>query len=207
MGGVEQVIDQIARGAAKLDVKSDVLSLSRELSPQVIHMDGYASHIVNLDLQFASTGFSLSAFSCFKRLTKDVDVIHYHFPWPFMDFVHFLTGVKKPTVVTYHSDIVRQRFLLKLYMPLMKIFLSNVNSIVATSPNYLASSDILRKYKNKVRVIPIGLNKFSYPEPSPEILKYWQNKLGGKFFLFVGQCFLKGVCISLNIFKSLVSNS
>lgn len=186
VGGVEQVIDQIARGAAKLGVKSDVLSLSREQSPQTIHIDGYISYRIKLDLQIASTGFSFSAFSSFKKLTKDVDVIHYHFPWPFMDFVHFLTRVKKPTIVTYHSDIIRQRYLLKLYRPLMKSFLRDVSCIVATSPNYLASSDTLRGYKNKVRVIPIGLDKSSYPEPSSERLEYWRNKLGGKFFLFIG---------------------
>ncbi len=43
------------------------------------------------------------------RLARDVDVVHYHFPWPFMDLAHFMARVNKPTVVTYHSDIVRQK--------------------------------------------------------------------------------------------------
>ena len=34
-----------------------------------------------------------------------------------------------------------------------------MSSIVATSPNYLATSDVLAKYKHKVSVIPIGLDK------------------------------------------------
>jgi rhamnosyl/mannosyltransferase len=103
-----------------------------------------------------------------------------------MDVVHFASRVKKPTVVTYHSDIIRQKHLLKLYRPLKWKFLGDMSRIVATSPNYLATSDVLAKYKHKVNVIPIGLDKTTYPEPSAEKLAYWRDKLGPKFFLFVG---------------------
>jgi rhamnosyl/mannosyltransferase len=58
--------------------------------------------------------------------------------------------------------------------------------IVATSPNYLATSDVLKKYSGKVSVIPIGLDKATYPVAQQERLKYWRDKIGEKFFLFVG---------------------
>jgi glycosyltransferase involved in cell wall biosynthesis len=186
MGGTEQVINQIARGANKLGVKTDVLSLTPERVPRTIEIDGYLAHRARLDFQIASTGFSLSAFLRFAQLAKKADVIHYHFPWPFMDVVHFATRVKKPTVVTYHSDIIRQKHLLKIYRPLQWKFLGDMSRIVATSPNYLATSDVLAKYKHKVSVIPIGLDKATYPVPSPDKLTYWRDRLGPKFFLFVG---------------------
>ena len=186
MGGVEQVINQIARGASKLGVKTDVLSLAPERVPRTIEIDGYLAHRARLDVQIASTGFSMSAFLRFAQLAKKADVIHYHFPWPFMDVVHFASRVKKPTVVTYHSDIIRQKHLLKLYRPLQWKFMGDINRIVATSPNYLATSDVLAKYKHKVNVIPIGLDKATYPVPSGEKLAYWRGRLGAKFFLFVG---------------------
>ena len=186
MGGVEQVINQIARGATKLGVKTDVLSLTPERLPRTIEIDGYLAHRARLDMQIASTGFSMSAFLRFAQLAKKADVIHYHFPWPFMDVVHFATMVKKPTVVTYHSDIVRQKHLLKIYRPLQWKFLGDMNRIVATSPNYLATSDVLAHYKHKVSVIPIGLDKATYPVPSPDKLTYWRERLSPKFFLFVG---------------------
>ena len=186
MGGVEQVINQIARGAHKLGVQSDVLSLTPERVPRTIEIDGYLAHRAKLNFQIASTGFSASVFLRFAQLAKKADVIHYHFPWPLMDVVHFASRVKKPTVLTYHSDIIRQKHLLKLYRPLKWKFLRDVSRIVATSPNYLATSDVLAKYKNKVDVIPIGLDKSTYPVPSPEILNFWREKLGPKFFLFVG---------------------
>jgi rhamnosyl/mannosyltransferase len=186
MGGVEQVINQIARGANKRGVKTDVLSLTPDRVPRTIEIDGYLVHRARLDVQIASTGFSVSAFLRFAQLAKKADVIHYHFPWPFMDVVHFASRVKKPTAVTYHSDIIRQKHLLKLYRPLKWKFLGDMSRIVATSPNYLATSDVLAKYKHKVSVIPIGLDKTTYPEPSAEKLAYWRDRLGPKFFLFVG---------------------
>jgi rhamnosyl/mannosyltransferase len=186
MGGVEQVISQIASGACKLGVESDVLSLTSENLPRTIEIDGYHLHRARLNLQIASTGFSVSAFYRFAQLAKKADVIHYHFPWPFMDMVHFATMVKKPTVVTYHSDIIRQRNLLKFYRPLKWKFLADMRRIVATSPNYLATSNVLKKFKDKVCVIPIGLDKSTYPIASSERLAYWSERLGPKFYLFVG---------------------
>jgi glycosyltransferase involved in cell wall biosynthesis len=186
MGGIEQVIDQIARGTNKLGVKTDVLSLTNKRVPRTIEINGYLSHRARLDFQIASTGFSVSSFFRFAQLAKKADVINYHFPWPFMDVVHFATMVKKPTVVTYHSDIIRQNNLLKLYLPLKRKFLGKMDRIVVTSPNYLATSAVLAKYKHKIQVIPIGLDRITYPHPSAEKLAYWHDRLGPKFFLFVG---------------------
>lgn len=186
MGGVEQVIHQIARGASKLGVHTDVLSLTPKLVPRTIEVDGYFLHRARLDFQIASTGFSISAFLRFAQLAKKADVIHYHFPWPFMDLVHFVTRVKKPTVVTYHSDIIRQKHLLKLYRPLQNKFLASVDRIIATSPNYLTTSHVLAKFSDKVTVIPIGLDKSSYPQPAQDRLQYWHERLAPKFFLFIG---------------------
>jgi O-antigen biosynthesis rhamnosyltransferase len=186
MGGIEQVINQVARGANCLGVKTDVLSLTPDRVPRTIEIDGYLVHRARLDFQVASTGFSLSALLRFAKLAKQADVIHYHFPWPFMDMVHFATRIKKPTVVTYQSDIIRQKNLLKLYRPLMWRFLENIDRIVVTSPNYFATSDVLVRYPEKTRVIPNGLDKATYPQPRAEQLQFWQKKLGPKFFLFIG---------------------
>ena len=202
VGGVEQVIHQIARGAAEHGVHSDVLSLTPKLVPHTIELDGYYIHRARLNFQIASTGFSLSAFWRFAQLAKNADVIHYHFPWPFMDVVHFVTRVKKPTVVTYHSDIIRQKQLLKLYRPLKNIFLASVDRIVATSPNYLSTSHVLENFSDKVTIIPIGIDKASYPQPTPDRLQYWRERLAPKFFLFIGVIrYYKGLHILIEAAK------
>ena len=198
MGGVEQVINQIARGAVRLGVQTDVLSLTPDRVARTVEIDGYLAHRARLHMQIASTGFSASVFFRFSQLAKKADVIHYHFPWPFMDLVHFATRVKKPTLVTYHSDIIRQKQLLKLYRPLKRKFLASMDRVVATSPNYLATSDVLAGLSSKVTVIPIGLDKSTYPQPTEDRFQFWRDKLGSKFFLFVGLLrYYKGLHILL----------
>ena len=185
MGGVEQVIDQIVRGTQKLGIDAEVLSLTTGRSLCATEMNDYKSHYARRDLQIASTGFSVSVLRRFAQLVKGVDVVHYHFPWPFMDVVHFATQMSKPAIVTYHSDITRQKCLLRLYRPLKNQFLKSVDRIVATSPNYLASSDVLDKLQDKVSVIPIGLDKATYPQPTQSCLQDWRERVGSKFFLFI----------------------
>ena len=170
----------------------------------MIEIDGQRVHRVKTDFQVASTGFSLAAFSRFAQLAKQADVIHYHYhyPWPFMDLVHFATRIKLPTVVTYHSDIIQQKTLLKFYRPLKHRFLSSVDRIVATSPNYVETSPVLSHYRDKTVVTPIGSDKSTYPVPSPDLLDKWRERIGGHFFLFVGMLrYYKGLHILVDALK------
>ncbi len=198
-GGVEQVIFQLATGSSQFGIESTVLSLSPNKIDRLQKFEGHQGFRCRSHFKLASTDFSLSIFRYFKKLAQKADIVHYHFPWPFMDLVHFVTNHKKPTILTYHSDIVRQKNLLKIYKPLMYKFLNSVDSIVATSPNYLHASDILQKYRYKVDVIPIGLDKKLYTSIKSNKHSYWLDKLGNKFFLFVGVLrYYKGLHILLD---------
>ncbi|QRR30718.1 glycosyltransferase [Pseudomonas simiae] len=183
-GGVEMFIRHLTRATSQQGCENVVLSLSKDAMPCTQTAD-YQLVQAKEDFNLASTGFSLSAFKIFSNLAQSADLIHYHFPWPFMDVVHFATRVQKPTVVTYHSDIVRQKFLKCLYTPLQKLFLDSVDHIVATSPNYIESSPVLAKYRHKTCAIPIGLEESMYPEPEVDKVADLRTQ-HGKFFLFVG---------------------
>jgi rhamnosyl/mannosyltransferase len=198
VGGIEQVINQLCRTGRHHGIEHQVLTLSSNPEPAELMVDGHRVYRARLDLQLASTGFSYSVVPQFRRLAAEADIINFHFPWPFMDVVHLLAGIDKPTVVTYHSDIVRQRYLFKLYQPLMHRFLGSVDRIVAASPNYLGSSETLRRYQHKAEVIPYGLDKHAYPVPSEECTARWRREVGDRFFLFVGVMrYYKGLHILL----------
>ena len=197
MGGVQELISQICSGAARRGVTSEVLTVSHDTS--TVDFGDHIHHRAKMDVEIASSGFSLSAFGRFRELAEHADLIHYHFPWPFADVVHFATRARKPSIVTYHSDIVRQKVLLQFYKPLRNRFLASVDKIVATSPNYLETSDVLQRYRDKVEVIPIGLDETSYAAPTPEKLQYWRERAGPKFFLFVGNLrYYKGLHVLLD---------
>lgn len=199
VGGVEQVIRQMCVGTGRLGITNHVLSLSRDRHLKPFDYEGHTVHRAPLNFEVASNAVSVQAIGQLARMAAEADVVHYHFPWPFMDMAHFLARVDKPTVVTYHSDIVRQKALLKLYEPLRHRFLESVDTIVATSPNYLASSAVLDRYRDKTRVITFGLDKSSYPEPEQARLDHWRARVGPKFFLFVGVLrYYKGLHILLD---------
>lgn len=202
VGGIEQVIFQLAEGGLAYGHHADVLYLSRRGGARAEPFANHLTHRSRLDLELASTGFSLAALTDFAELARRADIVHYHFPWPYMDVAHFLTRVRKPTVLTYHSDIVKQKTLLRLYKPLMHQFLKRVDRIVATSPNYLESSETLQRFQDKVRVIPIGLDEATYPCPTDEKLAYWRKRVGERFFLFVGALrYYKGLAFLLEALR------
>ncbi|WP_045048054.1 glycosyltransferase family 4 protein [Rouxiella chamberiensis] len=186
-GGIEQVIYQLSEGGAQRGIASTVFTLtSNEIGPNPRQIEHHSSYRIKTQLEVASTPFSLKAFNEFKKLAEQADIIHYHFPYPFMDFLHYGAGIKKPSVVSYHSDIVKQKYLLSLYTPLMNKFLSDVDVIVAASPNYVESSSVLQNFKDKVAVIPYGLDRKFYNNASIDVKAQWKQRYPNGFFLFVG---------------------
>ena len=185
-GGVEETIRQICLNTRRHGVESRVLCLSPGAAPAVIEREEAWVHRVRRHAEVASCTMSLAAPAAMRRLVRWADVIHYHFPWPFADMLHFGVGVRRPAVLTYHSDIVRQRLLEPFYRPLMNRFLGAMDRIVCTSPNYLASSPVLPRFGSKVDVVPIGLTPSSYPDVTGELLEATRAEFGAGFFLYVG---------------------
>ncbi len=199
VGGIEQVIRQMCVGTGRLGVTNEVLTLTRANDNFDFEFEGHRVRRVPLDFEIASNAVSFAAIGELARMAKQADVVHYHFPWPFMDLAHFVARINKPSLVTYHSDIVRQKHLLRLYQPLKHRFLKSVDAIVATSPNYLASSEVLERYPDKTRTITYGLDKSIYPAARQELIDKWRARVGERFFLFVGVLrYYKGLHILLD---------
>jgi rhamnosyl/mannosyltransferase len=198
-GGIESFIDTLCKADSKLGVKNIVLTYNEAPLKQPIEMNGYTVYQTKQIFFIASTGFSLSAFGKFKELAIKSDIIHYHFPNPFADILHFVCPPNKPSIVTYHSDIVKQKYLLHIYKLLKHQFLKSVDHIVATSPNYFVTSSLLQKYSAKVTVIPIGIDHRSFKKVDPGRLNYWKSRFKKPFFLFVGAMrYYKGLHIALD---------
>lgn len=202
IGGVEVFMDTLCDTTADLGVNSTILALSKDPAPNVVAMPKYKLVQAKQNFFIASTGFSFSVVSKFRRLAAAADIIHYHFPNPFADILHVANQIKKPSVVTYHSDIIKQKHLLKIYNPLMHKFLAATDKIIATSENYFNTSAVLQKYADKVEIIPVGLDTKNLSALNPERVAYWQQRLPADFFLFVGALrYYKGLYTALDAIK------
>lgn len=183
-GGLEEAVRQICLSTKSHGCEHRIFTLSRYPGPQRLVFPEADVYRASLSMDIKSCGISLTGLALFRNLVDWADIVHYQFPWPFADVLHFLAGVKKPALVTYQSDIVRQKVLGFLYRPLMHRFLGSLDCIVATSDNYLASSKVLQQHRHKVEVIPNCLQD-SVSESLPQSLL---DRLSTKddFFLFVG---------------------
>jgi len=203
-GGLEEVIRQICLNTRDLGVESRVFTLSPDPRPRTIDAEEGEVVRVKQSFEIASCGFCFGGLAEFRRQVAWADIVHYHFPWPYADVMHAIAGHPHPAVLTYHSDIVRQKLLSWFYRPLMHHFLGSVDRIIATSPNYFATSDVLARFSDKVEIVPIGIDRRSYPvlEEGDETLRRVEAQYGRDFYLFVGVLrYYKGLHILLNAMR------
>lgn len=159
-GGLQEAIRQICLASSSFGVESKIFTLSPQPIPQEINAP--EGQVIRCRSWAAPASCDLGGIASvlrFHELSSWADVIHYHFPWPFADVLNLLVGRGKPSVMTYHSDIVRQRYLGLLYGPLMRRTMNSMSAVVATSPAYAKTSSVLTKDVpyGRLRTIPLGI--------------------------------------------------
>lgn len=115
------------------------------------------------------------------------DVIHLHHPYPPGDLAALLAARGAPLVVSYHSDIVRQRRLLALVAPLIRRTLRRARRVIAASPAYIRSSPFLAPVASRCRVVPYGVDLEQLACADPERVAAVRARFPGPLVLFVGR--------------------
>lgn len=112
----------------------------------------------------AATMISPALCTVLRRMIREAaasgapyDVVHVHHPDPMAALALLLSGWKGRVVLHYHSDILKQKGLMKLYRPLQGWLLRRADRIVGTTPVYVAGSDYLKAFQDKVSYLPIGI--------------------------------------------------
>ena len=190
-GGIENHIKLLAEAQAARGHQVTVLVTSPTRRTGVDLLNGVrvirAARLVTV----ASTPLSLSLFRQVAR--ERPDITHLHFPYPLGEVAHYLCGRsasgggRGPTVVTYHSDVVRQATLLRLYGPLMRRVLRSVRQIIVASPNVLESSPVLSRFRNKCAIVPYGIDTSRFQQVNPQAVRVVRERFGGgPLLIFVG---------------------
>ena len=166
-GGLQEAIRQICISTQPYGVENAIFTLSPKPWPSVVHRP--EATVVRSRSWGAPASCdlgSLEAIRTFRQLASQADVIHYLFPWPYADLLR-LFAPEKPSVLTYISDIVRQRWLGAVYGPLMWNMLHSMDAIVSNAPGYAAGSPVLSDpaLRSKNWQIPLGIEESSYVIP------------------------------------------
>ena len=163
VGGIEQVVRAVAEGMQRRGHESRVLvSVPRgwgvEETVESVPVTRTASLGVARSVPLAPT-YPLRL----RQRSRGADVVHHHLPNPLSVVSHLSTPpTDAPVVATYHSDIVRQRTALKLYRPLLRRFLDDVDHVFVTSPRLLEHSEHLAPYHGKASVVPLSVDIDDY---------------------------------------------
>lgn len=189
-GGVAEAIKQLCYATNKQGVLNSIYCLSSEPSPNDLLIDNTRVFRDRRLFEFASCNFATPrALLRFREIASKHDVVHFHFPWPVGDVLYHLGASSKPLVVTYHSDIIKQKISEKFYHPLMRHTFRKATHIIATSQNYMDSSPILSHpaWKRKTSVIPLGIHdKPANKLADSKMLKRNYPNLEFPYALFLG---------------------
>ena len=205
-GGIEYHINLLSNALKDSGHDVHVLVANTRNSCQVVRSNGIEVVKAPQWGRFASSPLTLSFGIYLKRLGKHADIIHFHHPNPTAEFSYLFSGLKNKMIVTYHSDIIRQDKLGKLYSPFRKRFLHACDKIIVTSPNYLQTSNVLKQFKHKCAIIPLGIdiNRFNSSGDLSRIESI--RKKNGKLpiVLFVGRFrYYKGLHLLIHAMKDI----
>jgi glycosyltransferase involved in cell wall biosynthesis len=160
-GGLQEAISQIASGTQAHGVESRVYALSPQAMPATVKRP--EGTVFRSRSYWAPASCDLGGWSSLMLYREQLawaDLVHFHYPWPFADVLNTLSPTRKPKVMTYHSDIVKQKVLGKLYHPLMRWTLSQMDAVVATSPTYAQTSTVLQRFvaPHNIHVVPLCMH-------------------------------------------------
>jgi glycosyltransferase involved in cell wall biosynthesis len=200
LGGIENHVRDLARDQVRQGHQVTVLVTHPAWLTTEDEDEGVRVVRAGRLLTVASTPLSLALPVRLAALRPDVT--HLHFPYPVGEVAQFLFGRSRRTVVTYHSDVVRQAGILKLYEPTLRRVLARADAIVATSPPYVQSSRFLRPLSAKTVVIPLGIDVDRFADPDPPAVAALRRRLapaGETVLLTVGRLrYYKGLDIALH---------
>ncbi|MCS6801051.1 MAG: glycosyltransferase [Chloroflexota bacterium] len=195
VGGIENHVRRLAAGLARdpaFRVRVLVTNTGRKTVREEI--DGIEVIKAGRLATAASTPLSLALPWELSRLRPDL--IHLHFPYPVGEVSSLLAGRGAPLLISYHSDIVRQRRLLRLYRPLLRRVLERADAIIVSNPRSAASSPFLRAARAKLRFVPFGIDpaRYALTEARRAQAAAIRAALPGPITLFVGVLrYYKGV--------------
>ena len=184
MGGIETHLQTLCNELRKsVEVRVAVASDDRSAIEE--NVAGVPVHRTPTWLTLASTPLCPGLVSELRKYRGEI--LHLHLPNPMAVMAYLVSGYPGPVVVTYHSDMVRQKILGKMFEPFLDRALRRSAAVIATSPNYLQSSAVLARHRDRCHVIPLGIEVESFQRPDSQAVSHLRQKYGDRLIVSVGR--------------------
>ena len=194
-GGAELAAYYLALEMAKRGNEVNIFTTSINSKDSFEKYDGVTVHRYGTKLRIENGNIAYGLFT--KPLNHEADIVHAHFSTPPGEIaaLRYTKKKKVPFILTYHGDwqesfggFVR-RMALFFYnkYPLDKV-LSRADIIISPSKHYIDESRFLGEYRDKIVVIPNGINveDFNIPLSKEECRGRLGLPVDGEIILFLG---------------------
>ncbi|HMQ33726.1 MAG TPA: glycosyltransferase [Chloroflexaceae bacterium] len=185
LGGIENHLELLAEGLAARGHEVTVLVSGLGRATTVSERRGVRLVAAGRLGTAASTPLSPALPLLLAR--ERPELMHLHHPYPPGDAAALVAARGAPLVVSYHSDIVRQRRLGAATAPLVRGTLRRARRIIATSPAYIRSSPFLAPVASRCRVVPYGVPVDEFGRADAGLVAALRAEHPGPVVLFVGQ--------------------
>ena len=176
-GGVEKVMWDLTSGLSARGIDCDMLCAELE-KDEIIHLNEHGRVIcVKAWMKKAATMIAPKMVSWLRKHKDEYDIIHVHHPDPMACLALRLSGYKGRVILHWHSDILKQKTLLKFYAPLQRWLIRRADTIIGTTPVYLKESPYLQEVQDKTVAVPIGIKPVTFDE---EMVRQWKQRYVGK---------------------------
>lgn len=139
-----------------------------------------------------ATLFNINSTPMCRRMAHEIrntraDIVHIHLPNPMALVSYLASGQKQSLVLTWHSDVLRQKVLRKALLPLEIQALRRCAACIVTSESYRDSSPILEKYKHLCRIVPYGIQLHRFQVLDKQEVARLHDQYSGRIILGVGR--------------------
>lgn len=188
-------------GGMERHVESLILGLQGHVSfvNLVPSRDGEArEHRLGQSVVYEAAGYNLGSNTPLslgmpwraRRLHREwqFDLVHLHFPDPMSHAAALALPRSIPIVISWHSDIVRQKRLRILYRPFERRILRRAAAVVVGTPAHFSSSQVLpgAGVQHKLARVPYGVDFSRFAAPGPRAAQIRQ-RFGERIVLALGR--------------------
>ncbi len=164
VGGIETLVRQYAEDLSKVkDIKVRVLVCRDDRGrTRREKINGVCVQRCGSLGTYFKCPISLSFIRHFGKMAKKADVVHIHMPFPLADAAALLSGYKGRIVLSWHSDVVKQKKLMLVYKPFMMWLLRRADCIITATEGHITGSEYLPEFRKKCAVVPYGIDPQEY---------------------------------------------
>ena len=214
VGGIERHVRSLLRGLAATGAVEPVNLVSNDRPSTDRHTKyGYTTVRAARWGSVASVAISPSLPRLALQLHREhrFDIVHLHFPDPLGQLTASVLPSDVRRVISWHSDIVRQRLALKLYQPLLSGFLRRASAVVGATPYHFSGSTQVPKNLGHAHraVIPYCLESQHLTDTSDSRMRAEQLRVeraaaGGRAIFALGRhVYYKGFDVLIRAMHSI----